>query len=386
MFFLVKYKKIKEREGIYMSKKGENIYKRKDGRWEARGIKGYDAQGRVRYVYCYGRTYREAKDKLSRVRAALTDAKSEKSGKKRFFSYCDEWLFINRARLKESTYVKYETALEKHIKPILGGYPASSLSSALISRFGQELVSDKGLCPKTARDILALLHAVLEYAGTQEPEMKAIKVIYPKESGGTMRVLSANEQKKLTSYLLTDMDECKLGILLALFTGMRIGELCALRWRDISISERTLTISSTMQRLKDYSKDAPKKTKIVICEPKSRSSARVIPLTESVTQLCTKWKREPDDFVLTGEGGRYMEPRALQYRLKKYALECGLEGVHFHSLRHTFATRCVEVGFEIKSLSEILGHTSLKFTLERYVHSSIELKRRNMDKLSLIGC
>ena len=102
--------------------------------------------------------------------------------------------------------------------------------------------------------------------------------------------------------------------------------------------------------------------------------------------MCAAKKNNSEAFVLTGEKNRYMEPRTLQYRLERYTADCGIKNVHFHVLRHTFATRCVEVGFEIKSLSEILGHTSPKFTLERYVHSSMELKRENMDKLAVIGC
>ncbi|MBO5069682.1 MAG: tyrosine-type recombinase/integrase, partial [Roseburia sp.] len=129
-----------------------------------------------------------------------------------------------------------------------------------------------------------------------------------------------------------------------------------------------------------------KKTKIVITEPKSLGSDRVIPLNNYALELCKKWyASDPQAYVLTGDPERYIEPRTMQNKLKKYTSECGLSEVHFHSLRHTFATRCVEVGFEIKSLSEILGHASPRITLERYVHSSLELKRDNMDKLAAIG-
>ena len=370
-----------------MSKKGENIYKRKDGRWEARYIRGYDISGRAKYVSCYGKTYREAREKLNKAKAALLQGGFPyANSRKRFSYYCDEWLCLNRARLSESTYVKYETALKKHIKPGLGGCMISALSTALVGQFGQELLSE-GLSPKTVRDILTIVHSVLEYTKTQEPGIHSVKVIYPKNNRKEMRVLSLEEQKRLSAYLISDMDECKFGVLLALLTGLRIGEICALKWGDISLTDRTLTVSSTMLRLKNYAEDAPQKTKIVLSDPKTGTSARVIPLTEYATKLCLRWwVGNPDAFVLTGEYGRYIEPRTLQYKLEKYTAECGLEGVHFHVLRHTFATRCVEVGFEIKSLSEILGHTSPKFTLERYVHSTMELKRDNMDKLASIWC
>lgn len=140
-----------------------------------------------------------------------------------------------------------------------------------------------------------------------------------------------------------------------------------------------------MQRLKNIEDDAQTKTKIVVSSPKSDNSRRIIPMTKQAAELCAQM--QPDSqasYVLTGNV-HYMEPRALQYRLEKYTQECGLDGVHFHTLRHTFATRCVEVGFELKSLSEILGHSSTTLTLDRYVHASIELKRDNMSKLATIG-
>ena len=200
-----------------------------------------------------------------------------------------------------------------------------------------------------------------------------------------MRVLTVDEQKRLIHYLLTDMDECRFGILMALLTGIRIGELCALRWEDVSLEERTLRVASTMQRLKNDEQDSTAKTKILIDTPKSGSSLRTIPISEYAVSLCSQiGPGRPDTFLLTGTR-QYMEPRVVQYRLAKYTAECGLDGVHFHTLRHTFATRCVEVGFEIKSLSEILGHASTNITLNRYVHSSMQLKRDNMDKLAASG-
>ena len=199
-------------------------------------------------------------------------------------------------------------------------------------------------------------------------------------------------------------------MLLALLTGLRVGEICALRWSDISLSHQTLCIRQTMQRLKnienageskgpensqrpentenaeDREGTAAGKTRILISAPKSNTSVRVIPLNRELTELCRKWKPlNPKAYVLTGEEKRYMEPRTLQYRMERYTKACGLEGVHFHTLRHSFATRCVEAGFEMKSLSEILGHSSPRITLERYVHSSLELKRENMDRLTLMG-
>ncbi len=372
-----------------MPRKGENIYKRKDGRWEARHIKGYKSDGTPKYGYCYGKSYREAKQKVVLAKSALiTGAQNCTVFKKRRFAYyCDEWLKLNRSRVKASTYVKYCGMLEKHVKPYLGGCLVQSLSSVVIEQFSHDLLFEKELSPKTVKDILTMLHSIIQYIDKQFSEpLQKIEIMYPKVPKKEIRVLSREEQSAFVKYLLQDIDECKFGVLLSLLTGMRIGEVCALRWKNILLSEQVVKVKETMQRLKNFGEDPDGKTQIIISEPKSNTSVRMIPLTDHALKLCKIHRcNNPEAFVLTGDEKRFIEPRMMQYKLEKYTSDCGLDGVHFHTLRHTFATRCVEVDFEIKSLSEILGHSSPRITLERYVHSSMELKRDNMNKLTAIG-
>lgn len=368
-----------------MSKKGENIYKRKDGRWEARYIKGYDEAGKIRYGFCYGKSYREAKEKLTQTKSALlcNALPPENAGRHRLAFFCREWLLLQKGRVKESTYVKYEGIVTRHLIPKLGGCLPAALNTSIAESFKRELL-EEGLSAGTVKNILLILRAVLGHISKQLPGvLPAIEVRYPREPRREARVLSAEEQRRVVAYLRENMDECKFGVLLALLTGLRIGELCALRWENICLSRGTIRVDATMQRLKN--RDSESKTKIVISGPKSDSSLRTIPLSKNAAALCkSAGARGPSAFVLTGEA-RYMEPRALQYRFKRYMRDCGLDGVHFHTLRHTFATRCVEAGFELKSLSEILGHASTSITMNRYVHSSLELKRDNMDKLAAVG-
>lgn len=368
-----------------MSKRGENIYKRKDGRWEARYIKSYRLDGNPKYGYCYGKSYREARQKAAAEKAAWASGKavSTESKKRRFSFYCDQWLMLNRSRIKPSTYVKYCTMLENHVKPRLGGCLVQSITSVLIEQFSHELLKEEGLSEKTVKDVLTMLHAILAHTAKQFSEpLPAVEIVYPKVPKKEMRVLTKEEQTRLIQYLQVDSDEYKFGILLALLTGIRLGEVCALKWENLSLQDGTIKVSATMQRLKNFKEDEEEKTKIVISTPKSSHGTRVIPLTDDALRLCKSRRCDnPAAFLLTGDEERYIEPRAMQYRLKGYTRDCGLEGVHFHTLRHTFATRCVEVDFEIKSLSEILGHANPRITLERYVHSSMELKRTNMNKL-----
>lgn len=259
------------------------------------------------------------------------------------------------------------------------------ITTGLIDGFTEELLFEEELAPKTVHDVLVVLHGVLKYtAAFFLGTFPAVEINYPKPCKKEMRVLSREEQARFVSYLLEDMDTCKFGVLLALFTGVRIGELCALQWGKISLKEQTIRIDATLQRLRDTSAVGSARTRIVISTPKSDTSVRTIPVTDYTAELCGKIDPHSSAaYVLTGTDS-FMEPRALQYRMEKYTRECGLEGVHFHTLRHTFATRAVEVGFEIKSLSEVLGHAATTITLDRYVHSSLILKRDNMNKLNSI--
>ena len=368
--------------------KGENIFKRKDGRWEARYIKGYELSGKIKYGFCYGKTYKEAKEKVTNCKAALISGKSlsPAGSRHRFTFYCDEWLRTRKAKIKETTYIKYDTVLKRHIKPKLGSCYPLGFTTDLIDAFTKELLFEEELAPKTVHDILVVLHSVLKYTAGHFPgAFPAVEINYPKANRKEMRVLSREEQQRFVAYLLTDMDACKFGILLALFTGIRIGELCALRWDHISMQDKTICIAATLQRLRDTDMQGSSRTRIVIGTPKSETSFRTIPMSDDTFALCKRMDpQEASAYVLTGTE-QFMEPRALQYRMEKYTRECGLEGVHFHTLRHTFATRAVEVGFEIKSLSEVLGHATTTITLDRYVHSSMELKRDNMNKLAAAG-
>ena len=179
------------------------------------------------------------------------------------------------------------------------------------------------------------------------------------------------------------MDLCKFGVMLSLYTGIRIGELCALQWVNLCLDSSTLKVRKTLQRIQDLSTGAETRTKVIITDPKSQCSVRNIPMPAFMVELAGRFEAEPMAYVLSGAESRYIEPRIMQERFKQYVAEAGIADANFHATRHTFATRCVEVGFDIKSLSEILGHANVNITLNRYVHSSFELECSNMSKLTL---
>ena len=371
-----------------MSRKGENIYKRKDGRWEGRYKKGYTANGRTLYGSCYSKTYKEVKEKLEMCKLQISTGQFEgrNSTRKIFSEYCDEWLSVNKSKVKDSTTAKYSAAVENHIIPYFGGLLPEMITTEMTANFVNRLMTAKKLSAKTAKDTAVILKSILKYIARTKKRTDIIEVAIPKHTAPKIRVLSCDEQQKFIKYLLTDMDSYKFGVLFALMTGMRIGEVCALKTKDVSLAEKTVCVRETVQRIKNLDGNGAK-TKVIFSNPKSRSSVRVVPLTNMAFELCRERKQAfaPDAFLLTGSETKFVEPRVLQYKIKQYSTACGIENLHFHALRHTFATRCVEVGFEIKSLSEVLGHATPRITLERYVYSSIEFKKQNMAKLEAVG-
>ena len=326
--------------------KGENIFRRRDGRWEARYIKGRELSGKIKYGYCYGKTYREAKEKAAKRKAALANGAPLPTARtqKPFSSYCLEWLHTKKCTVKESTYIKYSTAVNKHIIPKLGVCHPLGFTTELMDDFIKELQFEDELAPKTVHDILVVLHGILKFASSKfAGSFPAVEINYPKIGKKEMRVLSREEQARLVAYLHEDLDSCRFGILLALCTGIRIGELCALRWEYISTRDNAIKIVETLQRLRDTSASQNARTRIVIGPPKSDTSVRTIPMTEYATGLCRRMKPQSSAaYVLTGTEA-FMEPRTLQYRLEKYTQACGLEGVHFHTLRHPYVKHTTKI-------------------------------------------
>ena len=364
-----------------MPRRGECIYKRKDGRWEARYVKEIAPDGRKKYGSLYAQSYRIVKEKQRQMQQVLSEPHSYANG----LSVADmmyQWLARIRNRVKPSTLQKYESLTHNHILPELGNIPLPCVTKKLLEEFAEKKMTDGrirggGLSPKTVNDILVVLGLAMEFAA-DEWNYDAPKIQMLREGKREARVLTKEEQKSLTEALLDDMDICKFGILLALYTGIRVGELCALQWEDIS--EDCIYVNKTMQRLW---RREDGKTDVVVGPPKSGSSRRRIPVPGFLQPYVVHF-RMPGGYVIRTQRREHSEPRSMQFKFSQIADRCGLKDVTFHTLRHTFATRCIESGFDVKTLSEILGHTDVKTTLNRYVHSSFELKRENMEKLPFL--
>ena len=234
-------------------------------------------------------------------------------------------------------------------------------------------------------DIRSVLVLALKFARKKHYACQIEQdIYYPKIRRSAAKVLTREEQAKLEQFLFQNPSPLGLGILLVLYGGLRIGELCALKWKDFNPESGTIRINKTLIRIQNVTSDSQERTKIMIGQPKTESSNRLIPLSSFLTELLIKHQKSDETYLITGNKS-YLEPRVCLDKYKHILNQAGLHSFTFHSLRHTFATRCVESGFDIKSLSEILGHANINTTLQRYVHPSIEAKKQQMDRLEEIS-
>ena len=302
-----------------------------------------------------------------------------------FIKVASVWLQRNKIRWKASTYSKYYHIVYDVLSELIGECDISSIYSMQIQLFANEMI-ENDLEVMTVKEYVNVINCVIDFAKQQGYDSsEKVQIVYPKRKSKEIQILSKKEQLEFVRYLSQDMDLPKLGILFALYTGIRCGELCALKWSDINLEEKTVTINKTIQRIQCREDNELTKTKVIIMPPKTDKSNRIIPIPDFLTDILLMYVCDQSSYFLTGNSEEYIEPRTMQNKFNKYIYESGIKKVKFHALRHTFATRCVELGFDIKSLSEILGHANVGTTMNLYVHSSFDLKIENMNKLNHIA-
>lgn len=359
-----------------MARRGLNIYKRRDGRWEGRYKCGYTADGKAKYRSVYAKSYSAVKLILEERRAA------ESKGLTRCTASVGEiinlWLSDVRLKVKESTYANYAMKLKKHILPCFAGLKYDMLTAQRLNEFIC-CKQDSGLSAKYISDIVIILKSAAKFVSKNYGYVNRIEyVTLPKSKEKAEKILlDKSEQNQLRTALINNSTPSDTGILLASVTGIRIGELCALKWSDIDFEKGILTVRRTVQRVM---KDGGG-TKLAITSPKSDKSRREVPLPDFIIPILKANRSASGNYILSGSE-KLTEPRTMQYRFKSLLKKLNLPEVNFHSLRHMFATNCISVGFDVKTLSEILGHSSVETTLNRYVHSSIEQKISCMKMLS----
>lgn len=356
-----------------MARRGENIRKRNDGRWEGRYMVKIDGKSRCRSVYA--KSYLEVKEKLLLAKMDVSNSENPKIAKREeilFDTVAKQWLNQIKDIRKYSTFVKYSAIYNTHLYGSLGNLPVTQIDDGSIrERIGASF-SDS-----TEKSIYCVLNQILDY-GEVNCNMQKINLRRKgtRKKKETVQTLNLTEQTKLIRFLYQDMDIYKMGILLCLSTGLRLGEICALKWEDIDLELKILYVNSTVQRISVTGSGA--KTKLVEGMPKTECSKREIPLSRELAELLLQFQ-SPTKYLLNGE--KPMEPRTYQNKFKSYLKQAGLEDTNFHILRHTFATNCIDNGADVKSISEVLGHSDVKITLNRYVHPSVSTKRSHLDSL-----
>jgi integrase len=353
-----------------------NIYKRKDGRYEARYIKGYGENGKAVYGAVYARSYAEVKEKLGNV--TLHPIAPVGAGRGRtVVQEMETYLDTIRCQIKPSTLGVYQRYLSNYIAPFFGSTRCDQLTAEMAQSFVNRQM-ESGLSAVTVQSAFCFLKNGLNGAFRQN----VFGVKLPKYKAAEVEVLSVEEQKRLEAAANASDDINRIGVTLCLYTGIRLGELCGLMWGDIDPERRLLHVRRTLQRIKNTEGGDAQRTKMTTSPPKSSASLRSIPLPGFLMVLLEECGK-PDGYVIS-RGGAAIEPRNMQYRFSKLLTAANVKPVNFHVTRHTFATRALENGFDIKTLSEILGHSSATITLQKYAHTMDAHKRRSMESLAAV--
>ncbi len=373
-----------------MSKRGANIRKRKDGRWEGRYWKGRNPDGSILYGSVYGKSYREVKEKMitAAARCKVASAPASKGQPLYFRELLELWMRNNQIRQKGGTIAKYQFIIDRHLRPDLGNVRipelcAATINSYLNGKLEHGRIDHKGgLSASYVRTITVIIHSVLKF-GVEEGLCSPLKsqIYKPALVRQDLPILSMEQQRALERHILANITPTHTGIMLSLHAGLRIGEVCALSWEDVDFEERVIHVRHTVARVQNSS-GVGGKTRLILDTPKTKSSMRDIPISSALLPVLVQAKSIGCSNFVVSEGDGFTSPRTFEYRYHQVLKKCGIGKLNYHALRHTFATRCIEVGVDVKSLSEMLGHASSAITLETYVHSSLQLKRTQLEKLA----
>lgn len=290
------------------------------------------------------------------------------------------WKEYKRPYVKQSTMAAYLLILENHLLPAFG--EKDSLPEQSVQSFVLEKI-ECGLSVKSIKDILIVLKMVMKF-GVKNEWMNYYEwdIKYPTNSANKeLEVLSVSNHRKILDHIQSHFTFTGLGIYISLSTGLRIGEICALKWNDINITEGTITVSRTIERI--YMVEGEKKhTELVISSPKTRNSCREIPMSKELLAIVKPLKKiVNDDFYVLTNDEHPTEPRTYRNYYNGLMEKLGIPKLKYHGLRHSFATRCIEAGCDYKTVSVLLGHSNISTTLNLYVHPNMEQKKRCITKM-----
>lgn len=324
------------------------------------------------------------------VSADQTDLSNSATSYYTFAFVLNEWLEVNSVSNRKSTEDKYRRLINQHIIPELGNLSIAEITTEKINAFINKKLSNGrldnagGLSHSYVRTISIIIKSALNYSVEKNYRLPLshLKIYMPKPEKKEYRILSNNSYQVLSDYLTTNVCPVNLGILLSLYAGLRIGEVCALRWKNINIAARIIHITSTITRINNSQDNISSKTIFKIDCTKTNAGIRNIPIVSNLIAPIEQLENKDSCFILTGTED-FMNPRTFENKFHKILMNCGIEQINYHILRHTFATRCIQKGVDVKTLSEFLGHADITTTLKTYVHSTLEQKLIEIEKISL---
>lgn len=365
-----------------MPRRGENIYKRKDGRWEGRVLRPDGT-----YQYVYSRTYKEVKEKKKLLKETMNESNPVHTNTARnAVELFTAWLkgpLVNQ--IKPSTYESYFRCITGYVIPFYQKQGHEQISAQTTTDFCGQINQLESISGSYKRKILTIyktaLREILKNSGEYSSILSAI--IMPRAANSDVQVFSVKEQRLIEKTVIASRDKKLLGILLCFYTGIRLGEICGLKWGDIDFEAGAMVVTRTVSRVKNFN-GTEEKTTLSIGTPKSVHSIRKIPFPAFLLNLARMYKMDSSNeecFVLSDEETP-MDPRKYQKLFQTILKRSGIRSRKFHAIRHTFATRALELGVDIKTLSEILGHSNITITLNIYAHSMFDQKKKAMDKLN----
>lgn len=285
------------------------------------------------------------------------------------------WIEDKRPYVKRSTLAAYRLTLEKHLLPYFGDM--QTLGEKAVQAFVLEKLG-AGLSAKTVKDILIVLKMIMKFGVKNEwMNYAAWDVRYPTpREPREVEVLTAANHKKILDYLRQHFTMQGLGIYISLTAGLRIGEVCGLRWADLNTETGTICVQRTVERIYVVEGDS-RRTELIVSTPKTRNSCREIPMSRELMAMVKPLKKVVNAafYVLTNEETP-TEPRTYRNYYKRLMNKLGMPAMKFHGLRHSFATRCIESRCDYKTVSVLLGHANISTTLNLYVHPNMEQKKR----------
>ncbi|MGX2947108.1 tyrosine-type recombinase/integrase [Enterococcus alishanensis] len=284
------------------------------------------------------------------------------------------WLRSRQRMIKESTYATYFYKLKHYVFPIIGDYPLNQLTTESIQELINQL-SEQQLKSSTIHVIYQIVKKSLQDALDTDKilQQPCQGVQLPKKQKSQISSLTEKEEKQIEDTAKKAPLTEGLPIILALHTGLRIGEIAALKWSDIDLKNRLIHITHSYQRIP--LKQGARQTTLIFTSAKSKESVRRIPIGRNLYKWLKRGYRKARSPYVCSTQSQPREPRLITYYFHQILAKSGLASIHFHQLRHTFATRCIEANASITAVSALLGHASTQMTLDVYTDANLASRK-----------